>query len=100
MRFVLLHMYTNGMLPFMTKSNVVTTRLDPATTEALETLAKELDRSRAWIVAKAVERYVAEELEFIAFIKEGEADLDAGRTISHEELVREIVERRAKREAA
>lgn len=84
----------------MTKSNVVTTRLDTTATEALDTLAKELDRSRAWIVARAVERYVTEELEFIAFIKEGEADLDAGRTISHEELVREIVERRAKKEAA
>ncbi len=84
----------------MTKSTVVTTRLDPDATEALDTLAKELDRSRAWIVAKAVERYVAEELEFVAFIKEGEADLDAGRTISHAELVREIAERRAKREAA
>jgi predicted transcriptional regulator len=84
----------------MSKSTVVTTRLEPAATEALDTLARELDRSRAWIVAKAVERYVAEELEFVAFIKEGEADLDAGRTISHEELVREIVERRAKREAA
>jgi predicted transcriptional regulator len=84
----------------MAKSTVVTTRLEPSATEALDTLARELDRSRAWIVAKAVERYVAEELEFIAFIKEGEADLDAGRTVSHEELVREIVERRAKREAA
>jgi predicted transcriptional regulator len=93
-------MYTNAMRALMTKSTVVTTRLAPAATEGLDTLAKELDRSRAWIVAKAVERYVADELEFIAFIKEGEADLDAGRTISHEELVREIVERRAKRKAA
>lgn len=70
----------------MTKSTVVTTRLDPPTTEALDALAQELDRSRAWIVAKAVERYVKEELEFIAFIKEGEADIDAGRVHSQEEV--------------
>ena len=79
-------MYTNAMRADMTKSTVVTTRLDPSATEALDTLAKELDRSRAWIVAKAVERYVNEELEFIAFIKEGEADLDAGRVHSQEEV--------------
>lgn len=84
----------------MTKSTVVTTRLDPATTEALDALAERLDRSRAWIVAKAVAGYVQEKTEFLDFIKEGEDDLDAGRTISHEELVREIVERRAKRKAA
>jgi predicted transcriptional regulator len=84
----------------MTKTIVVTTRLDEPTIEALDALAERLDRSRAWIVAKAVAGYVQEKTEFLDFIKEGEDDLDAGRTISHEELVREIVERRAKRKAA
>ena len=84
----------------MTKSTVVTTRLDAATTEALDALAERLDRSRAWIVAKAVAAYVKERTEFLDFIKEGEDELDAGQWISHEDLVREIEDRQAKRQAA
>jgi predicted transcriptional regulator len=84
----------------MAKSTVVTTRLDSDTIEALDVLAGRLDRSRAWIVAKAVAGYVKEKTEFLEFIKEGEDDLDAGRWISHEDLVREIEEMRAKRQAA
>jgi predicted transcriptional regulator len=93
-------MYTNAIRVDMSKSTVVTTRLDPAATEALDALAERLDRSRAWIVAKAVAAYVKEKTEFLDFIKEGEDELDTGRWISHEELVREIEDRRAKRQAA
>jgi predicted transcriptional regulator len=70
----------------MSKTNVVTSRLPDEILADVDRLAKELDRSRAWIVAKAIERYVGEELEFIAFIKEGEADLDAGRVRSQDEV--------------
>jgi predicted transcriptional regulator len=84
----------------MSKPVVVTTRIDSETAESLNALAERLDRSRAWIVAKAVASYVKEKTEFLDFIKEGEDDIDAGRWISHEELVREIEGRRAKRKAA
>ena len=70
----------------MTKTSVVTSRLSVDILADVDRLARELDRSRAWIVAKAIERYVSEELEFIEFIKEGEADLDAGRVHSQEEV--------------
>ena len=43
----------------------------------------------------------AEELtSFLDFIREGEDDLDAGRWISHEELVRELKDRHAKMQGA
>jgi predicted transcriptional regulator len=70
----------------MTKSTVVTTRLDPAMTEALDALAERLDRSRAWIVAKAVAGYVHEKTEFLDFIKEGEDALDRGEFYTQEEM--------------
>jgi predicted transcriptional regulator len=70
----------------MSKSTVVTTRLDPATTEALDALAERLDRSRAWIVAKAVASYVKEKTEFLDFIKEGEDALDRGEFYTQEQM--------------
>jgi predicted transcriptional regulator len=84
----------------MTKHHVITARIDDETVEALDRLTKELDRSRAWVVAAAVEKYVREELEFIDFIQAGEDDLENGRWITHEQLVEELQERRAKRKAA
>lgn len=41
--------------------NTVTTRIDADTQNKLEQLAKATDRSRSWLVADAVRRYVAEE---------------------------------------
>lgn len=70
----------------MAKTSVVTSRLSVESLADVDRLARELDRSRAWIVAKAIERYVREELEFIAFIKEGEADIAAGRVRDQEEV--------------
>jgi len=84
----------------MSKQHVITARIDEENLAGLDRLGKALDRSRAWIVASAVERYVREELEFIDFVQEGEDDLDNGRWISHDQLVEELRERRAKRKAA
>ena len=70
----------------MTKSTVVTTRLDPESTEALDALAERLDRSRAWIVAKAVAAYVKERTEFLEFVKEGEDALDRGDYYTQEQM--------------
>jgi predicted transcriptional regulator len=70
----------------MSKTTVVTTRLDEPTTEALDALAERLDRSRAWIVAKAVATYVKEKTEFLDFIKEGEDALDRGEFYTQEQM--------------
>ena len=84
----------------MTKTSVVTSRIPADVLADVDRLARELDRSRAWIVSKAVERYVSEELEFISFIKEGEADLDAGRVHSQEEVEARFGIAPGKRDAA
>jgi len=70
----------------MSKTSVVTTRLDADLSDRLDTLAAALERSRAWIVSKAVERYVEEELAFRAFIQEGVDAADRGELISQEEM--------------
>ena len=67
---------------------------------ALDSLAAGLGRSREWIVARAVQRYIEEETEFAAFLQEGIADLEAGRVHTQEEVERMFAVRRATRDAA
>ena len=84
----------------MTKSAVVTTRVTADLSAQVDALAKELDRSRAWVIAKAVERYVEEELEFIEFVGEGVRDIEEGRYFTQEQVEAMFAEKWAKRDAA
>lgn len=72
----------------MSKSAVITARLESDTAAKLDLLAEKLDRSRAWVIAKAIDQYVNEELEFMAFVQEGEDDIAAGRFHTQEEVER------------
>ncbi|EGJ51751.1 transcriptional regulator, CopG family [Desulfocurvibacter africanus subsp. africanus str. Walvis Bay] len=64
----------------------VTTRLDNETQAKLEALAKATDRSRSWLVADAIRRYVEEESWQVAAIEEGVRQADAGDFASDEEV--------------
>jgi predicted transcriptional regulator len=70
----------------MTKTAVVTTRLDEETLAGLDRLGEHYERSRAWLVAKAVERYVKEESEFFAFVQEGEDAIERGEFVTQEQM--------------
>ncbi|HEV7289030.1 CopG family ribbon-helix-helix protein [Sphingomonas sp.] len=70
----------------MSKTTVITARLEPELLAKLDALASEIDRSRAWVVAKAVQRYVEEELEYRAFIQAGIDSADRGELVSQEDM--------------
>lgn len=72
------------------KTSVITARLDPETLAGLDKLAEYHERSRAWLVAKAVKQYVKNESEFFAFLQEGEDAVERGEYLTHEELMAEI----------
>jgi len=74
----------------MSKSAVVTARLDPDLLAGLDRLAAYYDRSRAWLVAQAIERYVRDESAFSAFIQEGEDAIAKGDYLTHDQLVANI----------
>lgn len=84
----------------MSKTTVVTSRVTADVSERVDQLAKELDRSRAWVIAKAIERYVEEELEFIEFVREGERAIEEGRYFTQEEVEAMFAEKWGKRDAA
>lgn len=84
----------------MSKPHVITARLDDETMAGLNRLAEYHERSRAWLVAKAVKEYVKEETEFFAFLQEGEDAIDRGEYLTHEELVAEIEAMKKQKHAA
>ena len=64
----------------------VTARIDEETNSRLERLAKATDRSRSWLVADAVSRYVEEESRQVTAIEEGVRQADAGNVAAEDEV--------------
>ena len=73
-----------------TQSETVTVRLDPETKSRLEHLATETRRTKSFLAGEAITGYVTRELAIVEGIKRGMADIEAGRTIPHEEAMRRI----------
>lgn len=64
-------------------------RLDPDLEERLAFMAKRSGRSKSDFVRRAIEDRI-EEMECIALLEEAMRDPDAGKTISHEQMMREL----------
>ncbi|MCA3628290.1 MAG: ribbon-helix-helix protein, CopG family [Methylobacterium sp.] len=59
---------------------------DDTKLEALDKLAQSMDRSRNWIVNRAIDRYLAEQAWQIEKIERGIAQADRGEFASEEEV--------------
>lgn len=68
-------------------SETLSIRLDAETKQRLDALARRSHRSKSFLAAEAISRYVDSEEWQIAEIEAGIADLEAGRTVSHDEVV-------------
>ena len=66
--------------------STITARLDSDTQARLEKLAAATSRSRSWLVAEAVKRYVAEQSWQVEAIEEGIREADAGNFASDDEV--------------
>lgn len=84
----------------MSNTAVLTTRVPVELLQRIDTLAQETERSRAWLMAKAIERYVEEELELIEEIRTGERDIEEGRFFTQEEVEAMFEIKRDERDAA
>jgi predicted transcriptional regulator len=69
-------------------SAAFTVRLDETTLGALDQLAEKTERSRNWIVAKAIEDYIALNAWQVGKIEAGIAAADQRDFASHEEIAR------------
>jgi predicted transcriptional regulator len=71
-------------------TTIVSVRLTSETKEALDLLAREMDRPRAQLAACAITEYVQRNTWQLAAIKEGIAQLDAGLSHDFDEVTAEI----------
>ena len=74
----------------MTASTTMTIRVTADTKERLGQLARETRRSRSFLAAEAVDRYLDREQAIIDGIKRGRADVAAGRLVSNEAAFDEL----------
>jgi len=72
----------------MAKSTTMTVRLKPQVSEKLESLARDMKRSKAYLGSEAIEAFVDLNAWQIAHIKEAlEEDESGAPGVSHEEVV-------------
>lgn len=83
----------------MSKHIVVSARVDPETLAAVDRIAAEQGRSRAWFVANAVKQVAEQESRFAAFVEAGRADIAAGRVVDNSTVLSMLDEMIAAHEA-
>jgi len=83
----------------MSKTAVITARLDAETLELVDRLAGAQGRSRSWFAAQAIKQVAEREAEFWDFIQKGIDDIEAGRFVEHDEVMAELDAMIAKHEA-
>ena len=71
--------------PNMTNRATVTFHTSPEVKARLDVLASRTRRSKSFLTNEAVERYLAEEEDFILDVEAGIAEADAGQLIEHED---------------
>jgi predicted transcriptional regulator len=74
----------------MSKSETITIRVSSDLRAKLELLAESTRRSKSFLAGEAVSRFVKSEAEIIEGIKEGLADIEAGRVMPHDQAMKRI----------
>ena len=69
---------------------VTTVRLEEDLLSRVDGLAKEMKRSRNWVIQEAVGRFVDYEQWFVGQVTAGRKAAAEGRTIPHDEVMKEI----------
>ncbi len=77
----------------MLKSVTIGARISPKLDASLNRLASLTGRPKSWHLCEAIPSYFLNEQEFIEAVKEGFADVRAGRVVDHEEVVRHFEKR-------
>jgi len=70
----------------MAESTSLSFRVPAEKAEALNRLAKSMDRKRSWLLERALDSYLKEQAWQIEDIKAGLVELDRGETVSHEKM--------------
>jgi predicted transcriptional regulator len=69
------------------ETRVITAHVPVELADKVDSIAEQIDRSRAWIVKQALAAWVDLEEERHRMTLEGLADIEAGRVVDHAEIV-------------
>jgi predicted transcriptional regulator len=84
----------------MSKTAVITARVDEETLALVDRVSKAHNRSRAWFVARAIAEAARQEAEFLAFVQVGIDAADRGELIPHEKVFERVRARRQRQARA
>jgi predicted transcriptional regulator len=87
-------------MPEGTASVPVSLRVPADLIETLDKIAAALERSRSWVMLRALRHYIADEGQEVLDVQEGIAELDRGEGIPIEDVLAEMDEIIAKAEAS
>lgn len=76
----------------MSKSQVITARIDPEVMALVDRIAAAQGRSRSWLAARAIEKMARAETAFMDFVKEGEDAIARGEYLTQEQMEEWITE--------
>jgi len=71
-------------------SDPISLRLPVEMLASVEEIAKATERSRSWVVVRALKRYLATEGKEILDFVEGRAQVEAGESYDMDEVLREV----------
>ncbi len=83
----------------MSKSAVITARLDEATVDLIDRVAAAHGQSRSRFVSRVVAQAAQREAEFLAYVQQGIDELNRGEGIPHETVMAELDAMIARHEA-
>jgi predicted transcriptional regulator len=84
----------------MANRSVISVHTKPETSKRLEELSALTRRSKSFLANEAIERYLSEEEAFIASVKQGMADVEAGAVYSTDEMREQLQAFVAKKSAS
>lgn len=77
-------------IPNDSSSATLTLRLPPELKARLGELAERTHRTKSFLAGEAIAGYVERELEIIAGVERGLADMKAGRVVAHEDVMADL----------
>ena len=79
-------------MPEETNAIPVSTRMPADIVETLDKVAAGMERSRSWVILRAIRQYLADEGQEILDVLEGIAEAERGETVPIEEVLAEMDE--------
>jgi predicted transcriptional regulator len=98
MYYIVAKMTQEAAMPEGTASIPVSLRVPVDLIETLDKIAATLERSRSWVMLRALRQYIADEGQEVLDVQEGIAELDRGEGIPFEEAMAQWEEIIAKAE--